>query len=126
LRTVIAEVEEIPMTYTLLNRDELKPDGNSYNFEGYLYDDTNLSFLWVDMPPGHGPRLHKHAYKEIFIIQEGHGTFTVGSTTLEVKAGQVVIVSSDTPHKFFNSGEGPLRQIDLHLNSKIVTEWLED
>ena len=114
------------MNYTLLNREELKPDGNSYNFEGCLYDDTNLSFLWVDMPPGRGPRLHQHAYKEIFIIQEGHGTFTVGSTTLEVKAGQVVIVPPNTPHKFFNSGEGPLRQIDLHLNPQIITEWLED
>jgi len=114
------------MNYTILNRDELQRDGNTYEFEGYRYGDTNLSFIWVDMPPGDGPRLHKHAYEEIIIIQEGRGTFTVGSTTLEAQAGQIVIIPPGSPHKFFNSGKGPLRQIDLHLSQQIITVWLED
>lgn len=114
------------MTYTVLNRDELQREGNTYEFEGYLYGDTNVSFIWVDMLPGEGPRLHKHPYEEIFIIQEGHVTFTVGSTTVEAQAGQIVIAPPDVPHKFFNSGEGPLRQIDIHLSRHFITEWLED
>jgi hypothetical protein len=30
------------------------------------------------------------------------------------------------PHKFVNSGDGRLRQIDIHANATFVTEWLED
>jgi mannose-6-phosphate isomerase-like protein (cupin superfamily) len=79
-----------------------------------------------DLPPGEGPRLHKHPYAEVFIIQEGRATYTVGTTTLDAAAGQVLIVPAETPHKFVNSGDGRLRQIDLHLNKQFITEWLED
>jgi len=114
------------MSYTILYRDELRNIGNAYEFEGYRYGDTNLSFIWVDMPSGDGVRLHKHSYQEIFIIQEGLATFTVGSTTLEAQAGQIVIVPPDTPHKFVNTGEKRLRQIDIHQSPQFITEWLED
>ena len=59
------------MNYTILNRDELPRDANTYEFVGSQYQDTEVSFIWVDMPPGGTIRLHKHPYKEIFIIQEG-------------------------------------------------------
>ncbi|HEX6481017.1 MAG TPA: cupin domain-containing protein [Ktedonobacteraceae bacterium] len=114
------------MNYTIVNRDELQRDGNTYEFEGYQHGATTLSLIWVDMPPGDGVRLHKHAYEEIFVIQEGSATFTVGSTTLQGKAGQIVIVPAGLSHKFINSGEGPLRQIDIHQSPQIITEWLED
>ncbi|MFL5661501.1 MAG: cupin domain-containing protein [Ktedonobacteraceae bacterium] len=114
------------MNYTILNRDELPRYGNTYEFQGYQHGDTNVSFIWVDMLPGDGVRLHKHPYEEVFVVQEGQATFTVGSTTLEVKAGHIVIVPPDLPHKFINSGEGPLRQIDIHPHPQFITEWLED
>jgi mannose-6-phosphate isomerase-like protein (cupin superfamily) len=41
-----------------------------------------------------------------------------------VRGGEIVIVSPDQLHAFFNSGTGRLRQIDVHLNSRFVTEWL--
>ena len=85
-----------------------------------------MSFILVDMQPGEGVRLHKHPYKEIFIIQEGTATYTVGTTTLEAQAGQIIIAPADTPHKFVNSGEGQLRQVDIHLSQRFITEWLED
>lgn len=114
------------MKATVLSKDDLARSGNTYDFQGYLHDATHFSFLWVDMPPGEGPRLHKHPYEEVFIILEGRSTFTVGSTTLEAEAGQVVIAPPDTPHKFVNSGSGPLRQIDIHASPRFITEWLED
>ena len=113
------------MTYMLLNRDELPFDGNTYEFEGFRYHDTEVSFIWVDMPPGGVVRLHKHPYKEIFIIQEGDSTFTVGSETLEAHAGQVIIVPAEVPHKFVNNGDSRLKQIDIHVNKEFVTDWLE-
>ena len=80
------------MNYTIINRDDLPYDGNTYEFVGSQYQDTEISFIWVDMPPGGLVKLHKHPYKEIFIIQEGTATFTVGSIILEAYAGQIIIV----------------------------------
>ncbi|GHO64059.1 cupin [Ktedonobacter sp. SOSP1-52] len=114
------------MSYTLLHKDELSWYGTPNEFQGHQHGDTNLSFIWVELPPGDGPRLHKHPYEEVFVVQEGHATFTVGSGILEVKAGNIVIVPAGVPHKFLNSGEGLLRQIDIHASPKFITEWLED
>jgi len=114
------------MTYTLLNRDDLPHDGSTYEFEGVKYDDTNVSIIWVDMPPGGSVRLHQHPYPEIFMILEGVSTFTVGADTLEAHAGQIIIVPANTPHKFANNGTGQLRQIDIHLSKEFIMHWLED
>ena len=114
------------MDYLLLRRDDLPYDGNVYEFEGSQYKDTEISFIWVDMPPGGNVRLHKHPYKEIFIIQEGMATFTVGLSTLEAQAGQIIIVPADVPHKFRNDSDKQLKQIDIHLNKDFITMWLED
>ena len=114
------------MNYRLLNRDELPYDGNTYEFQGVQHQHTNVSFIWVDMPPGGRIRLHKHPYEEIFIIQEGLATFTVGSATLEARAGQVIIVPAEVPHKFMNLSDKQLKQIDIHVNKQFITDWLED
>jgi mannose-6-phosphate isomerase-like protein (cupin superfamily) len=112
--------------YTIINRDELPRDSHTYEFVGAQFQDTEVSFIWVDMPPGGMIRLHKHPYKEIFIIQEGVATFTVDSTTLEAHAGQIIIVPPDVPHKFMNRSDKRLQQIDIHINKEFITHWLED
>ena len=112
-------------SYTVVNMDELENSGKTSEFEGYLHADTEVSFILVEMQPGEGVRLHKHPYKEIFIIQEGAATYTVGTTTLPAHAGQIIIAPADTPHKFVNTGEGKLRQVDIHLSKRFITEWLE-
>jgi len=117
---------EIDVSYTILNRDELPRDANTYEFVGSQYLDTEISFIWVDMPPGGTIRLHKHPYKEIFIIQEGVATFTVDSAIVEAHAGQIIIVPADVPHKFTNLTDRQLKQIDIHLNKQFITYWLED
>jgi mannose-6-phosphate isomerase-like protein (cupin superfamily) len=114
------------VNYILLNRDELPRDGNTYEFEGFQFQDTEVSFIWVDMPPGGAVRLHKHPYKEIFIIQEGVSTFTVGSETLEAHARQVLIVPAEVPHKFTNRSDQRLKQVDIHVNKEFITHWLEE
>ncbi len=79
----------------------------------------------LDAPPGSGPRLHKHPYEEVFVVQEGAATFTAGEDVIEASAGQVVVVPAGVPHKFVNPGPGRLRQIDIHASERSVTEWLE-
>jgi quercetin dioxygenase-like cupin family protein len=124
--SIHSSAQEAYVIYTVVNQDELQNSGSTSEFEGYLHADTEVSFILVDMQPGEGVRLHTHPYQEIFILQEGAATYTVGATTLEARTGQIIIVEADTPHKFVNSGDGKLRQVDIHLNKRFITQWLED
>ena len=86
---------------------------------------ANVSLIVVDAPPGGGPRLHKHPYEEVFVVQGGTATFTAGDEKIEAKGGQVVVVPAGVPHKFVNSGTERLRQVDIHASDRFLTEWLE-
>ena len=80
----------------------------------------------VDAPPGSGPKLHKHPYEEVFVVQEGTVTFTAGDDVIEARGGQVIVVPAGVPHKFVNTGAGRLRQVDIHASGRFITQWLED
>ncbi len=114
------------MSYTIVNRDELARFDYTYELEGYLHGNTDISVILVDAGPGEGPRLHQHPYAEMFILQEGCATYTVGADTFEAQAGQIAIVPAGVPHKFVNSGSGRLKQVDIHYSPRFITEWLED
>jgi mannose-6-phosphate isomerase-like protein (cupin superfamily) len=108
--------------YLVVEREQL-PDSE---LQGYLFGGANVCLIFVDMGPGdEGPRLHRHAYEEVFVILEGQARYTVGSETVEARAGQVLIVQPGVAHKFVYSGTGRLRQIDIHASDRFVTEWLE-
>ncbi|HSK99379.1 MAG TPA: cupin domain-containing protein [Rubrobacteraceae bacterium] len=103
----------------IVAREELPYATIAHRFEGYRYGGVNASFFLVDSPPGGGPVLHTHPYEEIFIMLEGDATFTVGDATIEASAGQIVVAPAGVPHKFVNSGSGPLRQVDIHPAGRI-------
>lgn len=107
--------------YMVFDRDQLADS----ELQGVEAGGVNASLIFIDNPPGQGPRLHRHPYHEIFILLEGQSTFTVGSRTLAAGAGQIVVVRPGVAHKFINSGTGLLRQIDIHASPKFITEWLE-
>ena len=102
---------------------ELQHFPHTDEFEGEPHG-TSVSFILVDMPPGAGVRLHRHPYAEIFIVQEGRARFTIGSSTLDVHAPRTLIVPATVPHGFVNAGDTRLRQVDIHLSPKFITEWL--
>lgn len=116
---------ESAANFTVINREDLPRDGNTYEFEGFRFADTEVSFIWVDMPPGGTIRLHQHPYAEIFIIQEGISTFVVGDATMQATAGQIIVVPPNVPHKFSNANDTRLKQVDLHVSKQFVTQWLE-
>jgi mannose-6-phosphate isomerase-like protein (cupin superfamily) len=107
--------------YVVVDRDQLTDS----ELEGYQFGGAHVCVIFVDLPPGGGPKLHRHPYEEVFIVLEGQANFTVGSGTVDARAGQVLVVKPGVPHKFINSGDGRLRQIDIHCNDRFVTEWLE-
>jgi mannose-6-phosphate isomerase-like protein (cupin superfamily) len=110
----------------IIDVTDLAHGETSYEFEGHQHGDTGVSFIVVDAPPGSGPKLHKHPYEEVFVVQEGTATFTAGDEVIEARGGQVVVVSAGVPHKFVNSGAGRLRQVDIHASERFITQWLED
>jgi mannose-6-phosphate isomerase-like protein (cupin superfamily) len=107
------------MVARIIAKDELPHGTIAHKFEGHRYGDVNVSFFLVDSPPGGGAGLHKHPYEEVFVVQEGHVTFTLGDDTIEATGGQIVVVPAGVPHKFVNSGSGPLRQVDIHPSGRI-------
>ena len=77
----------------IINNDELP----AHRFEGQLYGGADVSFFLSNTSPGRGPGLHAHPYDEVFVVEEGQLTFTVGDPTIRDKAGQIVIVPTGTP-----------------------------
>jgi mannose-6-phosphate isomerase-like protein (cupin superfamily) len=100
----------------ILDISNLLHGETAYAFQGHHYGDTNVSFFLVDARPGSGPKLHKHPYEEVLVVQEGTVTFTVGDDVVEARGGQVVVVPSGAPQKFVNSGADRLRQVNIHAS----------
>lgn len=113
--------EEIKVTY-VINKDELPHGGSPHRFEGYLYGGAKVSFFINETPPGRGPELHNHPYEEVFVIQDGELTFTVGDDTIEASGGQILVVPAGVPHKFVGSGAGVARHIDIHTSGRMIQE----
>jgi mannose-6-phosphate isomerase-like protein (cupin superfamily) len=87
---------------------------------------VGLCIIFVEAPPGRGPSLHRHPYEELFIVQEGEALFVAGGEERTVRAGEIAVAPANTPHRFVNTGPGVLRQIDIHVSPRFVTEWLDD
>src|SRR3954466_12769510 len=96
----------------------------AHEFVGADHGGVGVCVIIVEAPPGRGPSLHTHPYEELLLVQEGSGTFTLGDETLEVGAGELVVVPPGVPHAFTNTGEGVLKQIDIHVSPSFSTEWL--
>jgi len=86
---------------------------------------ASVSLIIDESGPGQGPRLHRHAYDETWVVQEGNITFQAGEESLKAGAGDIVIVPPGVPHKFTNDGPGRSRLVCIHASPSIVGEWLE-
>ena len=109
---------------SFLDLNELPFEGMSYEFHGEKHGAPICAYI-VNAPPGKGPPLHTHPYVETIFMIEGRATVTIGDETREVNAGAVAVVPANTPHKFVNSGDGLLRQIDVHASPKFIQTNLE-
>jgi len=102
----------------LVNKDDL-PHSKIAQVRGTPLRRCGRVVLPGGQPPGGGAVLHTHPYQEVFITLEGNATFTVGDETIEVGAGQIEVAPAGVPHKFVNSGTGPLTQVDIHPSGRI-------
>ena len=108
---------------SVIRVEDLPRGENSHVFNGHEHG-SQVCFFLSHHRPNTGPSLHRHAYEEIFIVQEGDVLFTLGDETIEAGPGDIVIVPPGTPHKFLSRGETH-RQISIHPVPRMETEWLE-
>lgn len=104
---------------TFLNLEQLPFAGMSHEFVGETQGAPFSAYI-VAAQPGQGPPLHTHPYVEVAFVIEGAATITVGDKTRDVRAGGVVVIPADTPHRFVNSGDTILRQIDVHASPTFI------
>ena len=110
----------------IISRDALPPSEIAREFVGEDHGGVGVCVILVDAPPGARVSLHRHPYEEVFITQEGTVTFLLGEDERrQVGAGEVVVVPAGQWHGFVNEGDGPLRQIDIHVSPRFETEWLQ-
>jgi quercetin dioxygenase-like cupin family protein len=104
--------------------DALEHSEHSHEFVGAEHGDVPFSVILVHSQPGDGPKLHRHPYAEVFIVETGRATFQIGQTSVVVEAGHVVVSPPGEAHGFVNSGSGELHLTAIHGASRFDTEWL--
>ena len=109
----------------IIELDDLAHSEHSHELVGAEHGEVPFSVILVHSGPGVGPKVHRHPYPEVFIVESGEATFTLGDETAVVEAGHVVIGPSNVPHGFTNSGTGELRLVSIHGAPRFVTEWLD-
>jgi quercetin dioxygenase-like cupin family protein len=109
---------------SFLNLEQLPFAGMSHEFIGQAQGAPFSAYI-VAAKPGQGPPLHKHTYVEVAFVIEGSARITVGAEEREVPAGGIAVIPANTPHRFVNSGDGILRQIDIHASPNFIQTDLE-
>jgi mannose-6-phosphate isomerase-like protein (cupin superfamily) len=104
--------------------DDLEHSEHSHEFVGGEHGDVPFCVILVHSLPGVGPKLHRHPYPEVFIVEAGEATFRIGDETMIVGERHVVVSPSGEAHGFVNSGTGELRLTAIHGASRFDTEWL--
>jgi mannose-6-phosphate isomerase-like protein (cupin superfamily) len=108
----------------ILTFDELRNPNGSVQFEGADHGGTDASFFVLDFERGRGPSLHTHDYVEVCILLEGQAKFHAAEGDVEVSAGHVVVVPAGEPHGFESSGDAPLKQVNIHVTARMLSQWL--
>ena len=104
--------------------DELEHSEHSHEFVGGEHGDVPFSVILVHSRPGVGPKLHRHPYAEVFIVESGQATFQIGERSIVIDGGNVVVSPPGEAHGFTNTGDGELRLTAIHGGSRFSTEWL--
>ena len=111
--------------HKVIRSGELQPSpGGTITFEGEPHA-SGVSFFLVNSEPGAGPDLHLHPYSETWIVRGGRALFTADGEELEARPGDIIVVSTETPHKFKSLGPERLDIVCIHASPTMIQENLE-
>lgn len=108
----------------LVRFEDLDHGPHAHEFVGAEHGEVPFSVILVHSRPGVGPKLHRHPYAEVFVVESGQATFQIGDETVVVEGGHVVVSPSGEAHGFTNTGPGELRLTAIHGAGRFSTEWL--
>jgi quercetin dioxygenase-like cupin family protein len=91
-------------------------------FEGG--DEAPLSIFVTEYQQGGGVGLHTHPYPEVFVVQAGTATFTIGDEELEVASRHIAIAPPETPHGFRNEHDDVLLVVSVHPSPRVIQTFL--
>ena len=112
--------------HSIIRSDELQPSpGGTITLEGEAYG-SGVSFFLVNNEPGAGPDLHRHPYSETWIVRSGRVRFTADGEDVEAGPGDILVVGTETPHKFKNIGTERLDIVCIHASPRMIQESLEE
>ena len=86
---------------------------------------SGVSLFLVHNQPGEGPDLHRHPYSETWIVRGGRALFTADGQELEAGPGDIIVVTTETPHMFKSLGPERLDMICIHDSPTMIQENLE-
>jgi mannose-6-phosphate isomerase-like protein (cupin superfamily) len=113
-------------TAPVMRFDDLPHTEHAHEFVGAEHGEVPFSIILVHAPPGTGPRLHRHPYPEVFVVESGEATFQLGDATMVVRGGQIVVGPANVPHGFTNTGMEQLRLTAIHGAAAFDTDWLSE
>jgi len=64
---------------TMLTLDDLPGAPDAHELAGTAFGGLPFSVIVVHSRPGAGPRVHRHPYAELFVVESGEGTFRLGA-----------------------------------------------
>ncbi len=110
--------------YTVMELDDLPGTKHAHEFIGADHGDVPFSIILVHSGLGAGPRVHRHPYPEVFVIESGEATFRLGDDEVVGRAGQIAVAPAGVAHGFTNTGARELRLVAIHGAGRFDTEWL--
>ena len=110
---------------SIIELDDLVHSQHSHEFVGAEHGGVPFSIILVHSQPGVGPKVHRHPYAEVFVVESGQATFQIGDAMAVVDAGQIVVSPPGEAHGFTNTGSGELCLVAIHGAARFSTEWLD-
>lgn len=109
---------------TVTNQEAIKlPNSMTGLFTGAEHH-ADVSFFWVDAPPGGGPEFHWHPYTETWVVLDGKVMVETQEEQRLAHPGEIVTVSPETVHRFRARGDLNLRMLCIHPSPKVIETFI--
>ena len=78
-----------------------------------VFSGKNCMMVINELLPTAEPNLHQHSHEQLTYIVEGTCHFVLGDETLEMVAGDVILIPPDVPHSLKVTSTTPVLNLDV-------------